>query len=482
MRLSARGVLGAAVLSVMAAAPLAVQAQEASPAASQEQPQEQAQPQAGSVGAALSTLRADREAAEARDSARLAGLIDDSEALSAALDKAQADLAAARERRESLEARQQELSATLDALNAERDAQGGDLAGVFASVAAEGGELRDDLANSWLTVGARADLPERLGDDEIVTLDQIERLADSLMGLTAETARVVSLDAPVAAADGRVASRPVTRIGDQLAFSDGQLLERVGEEGRLAVIEHTPGIVAERLNAFSAGDSSVVPVDPAEGRVLQALALQPTLWQRFQQGGAVGWVVVALGALGLVIALGQYLYLLRVSMTTRRQLADLDNLRADNPLGRVLIRFHAFGAGHAPEALEARLDEAMLAEQPRIERGQALVKMLAAVAPLLGLLGTVTGMIVTFQSITVFGTGDPQLMAGGISQALVTTVLGLITAVPLLFAHTALSARSRALIGTMEGRASAVLADRLEADRAPSTSPSEARHHADALA
>ncbi len=146
----------------------------------------------------------------------------------------------------------------------------------------------------------------------------------------------------------------------------------------------------------------------------------------------------------------------------RRQLRDLTTLREDNPLGRVLLRFRALRDDPVPEALEARLDEAVLAELPRLERGQPLVKLLAAVAPLLGLLGTVTGMSVTFQAITVFGTGDPQLMAGGISQALVTTVLGLITAVPLLFAHTALAGRSRHLAGLVEGQASAALAEQLE--------------------
>jgi biopolymer transport protein ExbB len=126
------------------------------------------------------------------------------------------------------------------------------------------------------------------------------------------------------------------------------------------------------------------------------------------------------------------------------------------------------------------LDEALLAELPRLERGQALVKLLAAVAPLLGLLGTVTGMIGTFQSITVFGTGDPQLMAGGISQALVTTVLGLITAVPLMLAHTALSSRSRWLSGLIEGRASAALAEHLEA--LPASAQHRESRHAASLA
>lgn len=432
---------------------------------------------------ALQTLREARQAAEARDRARLAELSGDGEALEEALADAKTALAAARERRQTLEAQQQTQREALNELETGRAQQGGDLDAVFSAVAGVGGELRDELSLSWLTLGGEAQLPPRLGRSDILDVGQIESLADSLMTLTRETARVAEFDAPVAGADGQRHEQPVVRIGALLAASDGQLLERSGDEGRLVVAGHTPRVVAERLVAFQRGSSDVVSIDPTDGRVLQAMAQQPTLWQRFQQGGVVGYVVVALGALGLLVALLQYAYLLRITLTQRRQLADLERLRDDNPLGRVLKRFHAYGVEHVPEALEARLDEAMLAEQPRLERGQALVKMLAAVAPLLGLLGTVTGMIVTFQSITVFGTGDPQLMAGGISQALVTTVLGLVTAVPLLFAHTALASRSRALIGAMEGRASAVLADRLEGERlASTTSLTATKRHADALA
>ncbi|WP_458526369.1 MotA/TolQ/ExbB proton channel family protein [Onishia taeanensis] len=432
--------------------------------------------------AALSTLRADREAAEARDSARLAELVDDEAALDTALAEAREALAGARERRESLDARQQSQREALEALDARRQAQGGDLQALFDEVAGASGELRDDLADSWLTLGGAATLPPRLEADGILGVEQVAGLADSLMALTRETGRVVELEAPVAGADGEVARRPVLRVGDLLAATrEGQLLERSGEAGRLAVLPTTPRSIIDTLASFQSGEGETLAFDPAGGQVVAAMAQTPSLWARFQQGGAVGYVVVALGILGLLVALGQYLYLTRVTVRLHRQLADLERLREDNPLGRVLKRFHALGAGHAPEALEARLDEALLAEQPTLERGQGLVKMLAAVAPLMGLLGTVTGMIVTFQSITVFGTGDPQLMAGGISQALVTTVLGLITAVPLLFAHTALSSRSRALVGTLEGRASAVLADTLEAER--NLAPASATpRHADALA
>ncbi|WP_275289109.1 MotA/TolQ/ExbB proton channel family protein [Halomonas elongata] len=431
---------------------------------------------------ALQTFQAEREAAEARDRARLAELVDDRQALESALEEARASLATARERRQELEARQQSQRAELQELAGQIEEQGGDLGPVFDEVASASGELRDDLGQSWLTLGAEASLPPRLDDEGVLRPRQVETLADSLMGMTRETARVINLTAPVAGQDGQRSERPVTRVGGLLAFSEGQLLQRNGDEGDLSVLEHTPGSVSERLSAFQAGQGDTISLDPTDGQVLEAMAQQPTLLERFQQGGAVGYVVVVLGVLGLLVALCQYLYLLRVTVTLKRQLGDLERLREDNPLGRVLSRFHALGAGHAPEALEARLDEAMLAEQPRLERGQSLVKMLAAVAPLLGLLGTVTGMIVTFQSITVFGTGDPQLMAGGISQALVTTVLGLITAVPLLFAHTALTSRSRSLIGIMEGRASAVLADRLEADQAAASATAATKRHADALA
>ncbi|WP_035572704.1 MotA/TolQ/ExbB proton channel family protein [Halomonas halocynthiae] len=430
----------------------------------------------------VQSLRETRQAAEARDLARLAELSEDAHALEGALAEAQQSLAVARERRQQLEAQQQLQQERKREIETVRAEQGGDLDAVSSTVIGVSSELRDELSDSWLTLGSRAQLPPRLSDSDIFDIQQLERLADSLMAMTQETAQVVVLNVPVAGADGVRKEQPVLRVGALLAASQGQLLERSGSDGHVVIAEHTPSSVAQQLAALQRGESDVLPIDPADGRVLQAMAQQPTLWQRFQQGGVVGYVVVALGALGLLVALLQYLYLLRITVTQRRQLADLGQLRDDNPLGRVLKRFNANGHDHIPEALEARLDEAMLAEQPRIERGQALTKMLAAIAPLLGLLGTVTGMIVTFQSITVFGTGDPQLMAGGISQALVTTVLGLITAVPLLFAHTALSSRSRSLISSMEGRASAVLADRLESERHISgASVKVADSHADRL-
>ncbi|WP_444678040.1 MotA/TolQ/ExbB proton channel family protein [Halomonas sp. E19] len=409
----------------------------------------------------LTSLRAEREAAEARDQARLIALLEDRDALEAALEAAQAAHAQAEARNEALKAQAQALSERQAELEARRQEQGDDLEAVLASLARHSGELRDSLADSWLVVPSPG-LPSRLDDAEVLELAHLEEFADRLVALTADTARVVRFEAPVAAASGEIAPREVIRLGDFTAFTAGELLRRGADHQALSVVERTPREVAASLAAFHAGESRSLTFDPTRGQVMAALAQRPSLVERFHQGGAVGYVVVGLGAVGLLVGLLQYAYLLKVTLAMRRQLRDLTTLREDNPLGRVLLRFRALRDDPVPEALEARLDEAVLAELPRLERGQPLVKLLAAVAPLLGLLGTVTGMIVTFQAITVFGTGDPQLMAGGISQALVTTVLGLVTAVPLLFVHTALAGRSRHLAGQVEGQASAALAEQLE--------------------
>ncbi|MGM0985205.1 MAG: MotA/TolQ/ExbB proton channel family protein [Pseudomonadota bacterium] len=423
----------------------------------------------------LSTLRGEREAAEARESARLAELVEDRDALQAALEEARQAHDEAEQRFATLSEQEQAQQARHEELDERQAEQGEDLAAVLDTLARHSGELRDELAESWITVGG-ADLPPRLDEAEVLRPEHLETLGDALMALTAETGRVVAFDAPVAGSDGEVASREVIRLGDLVAFSQGELLERGAEEGMLATVAHTPSDVSGLLADFQAGEGDRLALDPTRGQVIEALVQRPSLMERFHQGGIVGYVVVGLGAIGLLVALLQYAYLLKVSVATRRQLRDLSRLRDDNPLGRVLLRFRALADDPVPEALEARLDEAVLAELPRLERGQPLVKLLAAVAPLLGLLGTVTGMIVTFQAITVFGTGDPQLMAGGISQALVTTVLGLITAVPLLFAHTALAGRSRHLAGVMEGQASAALARQLEhRPSSPTASGSERR-------
>ena len=412
----------------------------------------------------LGSLREAREAAQARDQERLQSFLEDQDGLEAALEEARAAHEAAEEEQAALEAQQEEQSEQAQALAQRQEEQGEALTSLLADLARHSEEIRNDLGgDSWLTLEADA-LPPRLNDVDVLERSQIEAVVDSLATLTVNTGRAERLELPVADASGDIESHSVVRLGDFAAFTESALLRKgQDEESSLAEVPRTPTAISDLLAAYHQGESREFAIDPTQGSVLEALAQQPTLWERFQQGGYVGYVVVVLGGIGLLVALAQYIYLLTVSARVRRQRQNLDQPSKDNPLGRVLERFKEMDKHQTPEALEARLDEAVLAELPKIERGQPIVKLLAAIAPLLGLLGTVTGMIVTFQAITVFGTGDPQLMAGGISQALVTTVLGLVTAVPLLFAQTALSSRSRFITQVIEGEASATLADHLEA-------------------
>ncbi|MEC7233577.1 MAG: MotA/TolQ/ExbB proton channel family protein, partial [Pseudomonadota bacterium] len=195
---------------------------------------------------------------------------------------------------------------------------------------------------------------------------------------------------------------------------------------------------------------------PSRGALLNLLLQMPTLTERINQGGLVGYIIILLGLGGIGIAVERIVRLDGIARTVKTQLAS-GQAGGDTPLGRVWSVYQNSDAKDV-EALELKLDDAILKEIPPLERNLSLLKLLAGVAPLLGLLGTVTGMILTFQAITLFGTGDPKLMAGGISQALITTVLGLVVAIPLLLLHAAAATRSREIVQILEEQATGMIA------------------------
>jgi biopolymer transport protein ExbB len=178
------------------------------------------------------------------------------------------------------------------------------------------------------------------------------------------------------------------------------------------------------------------------------------------QGGTVGYIILALGAIGLLIALERFVSLTLMGAKVKRQLKHTE-ARGDNPLGRVMAVQDKYPQVDT-ETLELKLSEAILREIPSITRNLTFIKIISVVAPLMGLLGTVTGMINTFQAITLFGTGDPKLMAGGISQALVTTVLGLVVAIPMTLLFAQLNTRSRSIVHVLQEQASGIIAERSE--------------------
>jgi len=185
----------------------------------------------------------------------------------------------------------------------------------------------------------------------------------------------------------------------------------------------------------------------------------PDLKERIQQGGWIGFIILGLGAIGLLLAIQRFIYLAITGRGVAQQQKET-TASLKNPLGRILSVYN--DNIQDVETLSLKLDEAILREIPKIEIGLITLAMLAAIAPMLGLLGTVSGMIETFQSITLFGTGDPKLMSGGISQALVTTELGLAVAIPLVLIHSAISSKSNRLVQILDEESAAIVARNAE--------------------
>ena len=311
----------------------------------------------------------------------------------------------------------------------------------------------------WLT-----EFAQKMGSTtRMPTLEEIERIWFELQREMTESARVASINTTVINASGEEEQRDVVRVGLFNVVSDGKYLEYVPETGRLVELQRQPAgrYTGRAANLQSATDGMHgFAVDPTRGQLLALLVQSPSLTERIAQGKEVGYVIIALGIVGLAIAIWRLLALSGTAAKVNRQTKNLEQA-GNNPLGRVLKIAHD-NPDSDVEALELKLGEAILKEIPKFNSMLPFLKIISVVAPLLGLLGTVTGMIVTFQAITLYGAGDPKLMAGGISTALVTTVLGLCVAIPTVFLHTLVQSRAKRLTQILQEEAAGMLSERAE--------------------
>lgn len=299
--------------------------------------------------------------------------------------------------------------------------------------------------------------------NRMASLEEIERLWFELQREMTESGKVVTFPTTVVNANGEEVQQEVTRIGVFNVTSDGKYFNFVPETGRLVEFGRQPqGRYLSRVGDLEEATSGLHPIgiDPTRGQLMSLLVQSPSLGERTAQGGQVGYVIIALGIVAIIIAIWRLLVLTGISTKVKQQMKNLDQ-PGDNPLGRVL-KVHTDNPTTDVESLELKLGEAILRETPALNSMLPLLKIVSVVAPLLGLLGTVTGMIVTFQAITLYGAGDPKLMAGGISTALVTTVLGLVVAIPTVFLHTLVSSRARRLTQILQEEAAGILAERAE--------------------
>jgi len=311
----------------------------------------------------------------------------------------------------------------------------------------------------WLTSFA-----QKMGSTtRMPTLEEIERIWFELQREMTESARIVKLNTTVINANGEEEQREVVRVGLFNVVSDGNYLEYVPETGRLVELQRQPAGRytgrADDLQEASGGLNSFA-VDPTRGQLLALLVQSPSLMERIAQGKQVGYVIIVLGIIAILIAVWRLLALSATSAKVNHQMKNIEQ-PGNNPLGHVLKV--AYDNPDADvEVLELKLGEAILKELPKFNSMLSFLKIISVVAPLLGLLGTVTGMIVTFQAITLYGAGDPKLMAGGISTALVTTVLGLVVAIPTVFMHTLVQSRAKRLTQILQEEAAGMLSERAE--------------------
>ena len=389
---------------------------------------------------------------------------DDQEKL---LAEAKAQLAFQEKRTALLNQSFQKHEQTLTQKEALLQEKSGSLGELFGTVRQMANDSRGVLENSMISAhkpnrgSFLSSLAERKQQPTIQELRDFWILLQEEM---TESAKVNRFSAPVITAEGKVEERDVTRVGVFSAFSDGKFLRYLPETGSLVELGRQPvDRLRDLIDDFeTTTDGSLQPVviDPTRGAIMALLVQTPDLKERIQQGGWIGLIILILGVIGLLIALQRFISLTTVGRGVAEQQKQT-KANIDNPLGRILS-VYSESLAQDVETLSLKLDEAILREIPKIERGLVTLAILAAIAPMLGLLGTVSGMIETFQSITLFGTGDPKLMSGGISQALVTTELGLAVAIPILLIHSALSSKSNRLVQILDEESAALVARNAE--------------------
>ncbi len=384
----------------------------------------------------------------------------------ARINKATEDIKALETKSAILEKRFNANEILIEEKRQQRNDRLGSLKELFGHLTGAAGDMSSRFRNSVTT----SQYPDReaflnrlikkmSSNTDLPSLEEIERVWFELHLELTESGRVVKYPATV----GTEKEREIVRIGLFNLVSNGDYLAYDSNTHSVSELPRQPVGFSKNIQKLQASSSGVVAVgiDPtgsAGGAFLKAIINTPTLTERWHQGRQVGYIITCVGIFAIFIALWRFVILSLISTKMRSQLNSRE-VNLDNPLGRILKVAGDNRDSHT-ESLELHMGEAILKETPEIRSGLSLLKIIAMVAPLLGLLGTVTGMIIVFQAITIYGAGDPKAMAGGISSALVTTVLGLIVAIPTLLLHTLLNGKAKKLLHILEEQSAGIVAER----------------------
>jgi biopolymer transport protein ExbB len=384
--------------------------------------------------------------------------------------KLRADRAALEARSDALEIQYAGRDEELATLRPTRQSSLGDLKDLFGAVQQIVGEAEATFDTSLISAefpgrGSNfAEITQKVSNqsNELVTADEIESVWKAVFNEMAQQGKITKFTANVATAAGAKESQTVVRVGNFNLIGDGVFLTY--GKGGVAELPRQPDgrYLSQADDLFNASaDGAVFALDPTQGTLLGAAVEAPSLMDRIHQGGLVGYIILGVGAIAAIIALLKIVTLFGVSAAVNKQAKNPGSPSAKNPLGRVLKAVQD-SPSKDTEAMELRLSEAIMKETPKLTSWLMFLKIVSVVAPLAGLLGTVLGMITTFQSITLFGAGDPKLMAGGISQALVTTVCGLVVAIPIVLLHTAAASKAKRVEEILEEQSAGMVARQIE--------------------
>ena len=388
------------------------------------------------------------------------------------LNQARAERSRQERESERLEQLFEDQQAQIVAARAALDERLGALKELFGVLQTVSGDAQGRFTNSLTNV----QYPDRgeflvalgskmAGANSLASIEDIEQLWFELQREITETGKVSRFNHTVTLANGEETQMQIARAGAFNLAGPVGYLQYDPSTKRVSELQRQPEQARYTNSAkdlVAATESPVTfGVDVTRGGILALLVESPTIKDRINQGGIVGYCIIGLGIIGLLIAIVRFLGLSNDSRKVAAQLKR-DTASTDNPLGRVLAAYESNKSADT-ETIELKLSEAALKEMPRLTKGLLFIKVISVVAPLMGLLGTVTGMIKTFQVITLYGAGDPKMMAGGISQALMTTVLGLVVAIPMVLLHTIVSGQSRKVINILQSQSAGLVAQHSEA-------------------
>jgi biopolymer transport protein ExbB len=385
----------------------------------------------------------------------------------ALLEEIQGEVAASEARSDRLEktfAKNELELAQLETALGNRLGTMGELFGVVRQVAGDmQGHVFESVTSS--EIADRKELLEKLGRGKsLPTTEDLQKLWFELHREMTQQGKVVRYPVSVLTIDGIEEEREVIRAGVFSVVSEGQYLlwdtniQKIRELNRQPPTRYVQTVAP--FESMTEGGFGRLAVDPSRGSLLIALIDTPSPEERVQQGGAVGYAIIVIGIIAGLVGLVK---LVTLAITSRRVMAQIGQAdpNPNNPLGRVL-KVYEENRGLVVEALELRLDQVVMEEADSLDRYMWLVRVVSTVAPLMGLLGTVPGMIKTFQAITLFGAGDPKMMAGGISEALVTTMLGLMTAAPLVLLYAFIATSRKRILSVLMGETSGLVATKVE--------------------